>query len=279
MKQSEVIRKAVQTDPAAKGMRAEMAAGQMAKSPAGGAMPINTLHADIREVFHRALGDVSEPQFDEVAINQRAKLRDAGLDPDTAPPEGYRRLAPEEWQKVKEETRTKLARLKKEIEDKIQDRLGDFKERNPSLVVDDPNGALEKMEARFGNELLNEKNESGLSYRDRIKELRDLVGRDPQRSVYVSKGKPVIEDGVVKPAGPMGELTKAFTDAVFGKNSRKIATSEEFLRRATELSREADVLNDTSKQLRDKIVEGKRSTEGGFIGEGPEAKEDVPQTE
>jgi hypothetical protein len=272
-RQAQAVNDVIAGDKVAKALRGEMKEGRPAKAPIG-AEPqgrnyiVDTLHSDLRSVIHEMLGDKTSMQWDEVAVQQRAKAREAGLDPDTVQPEGYRRVPQEAFQSMRDEAKNELREIQDTFKKRVKDMVDDRLEKNPSLVQEQGEEAAKNIHAQVMRELLNEVDKDGKNITDRVRELRDLMGRDPQRPLYVKKGAPIEEGGVVKAPGDIQEKSLETARRIWGTKLNRIPSEAEWELKAKEFA-ERSRLHKAIAQGVSKFLDIKvpKTGEAGYVGE------------
>jgi len=270
--QANAINDIIAGDKMSQALRAEMR-GEKAMSARGQAflVPGTATHGDIRIAIHEILGDRTATSFDEIAINQRAKAREQGLDPDAVLPEGYRRVLPEEFQTMRLAAKTELGEIQENFKNRLKDIVSDRIEKNPALMQEQGEEAAKSIHVQALKELLAEKNEKGLTLAEQIKELRDLIGRDVQRPLYAKKGAPVVSaEGVVSAPGDIPAKSLEVARRIWDKKLNKIPDDVEWVKKADEHKERGRLAKAIAQGLKS-ILEAKppkgKEGEAGFIGD------------
>lgn len=253
---------------------------QYSKSTGGPIRVIGTMRGELRSVIHEILGDKTSMEFDEIAVNQRARAREEGLDPDTIQPEGYRKQSPEEYQATRLGAKTELQELQDNFKKRLQDIVNDRLERNPSLIQEQGEEAAKSIHAQALKELLAEKNDKGQTLSEQIIDLRKILGRDVQRPLYVKKGSPVVDaSGVVSAPGSIPAKSLDVARRIWDKKLNKIPEDQAWVKKADEFAEKSRLhraIAQGVKTLLDvKPPKGKES-QSGVIGEAtPPTKSDA----
>lgn len=270
--QAKEVQRIVDNHPIAEAIREEMAAGSPAKSPAGGVTIIGSTHADMRTVLHDALGDKTQSKFDEIAINQRAKLREKGIDPD-AGVEADRRA-------ILENSKKELAELQAYGKKRLIELTESHLEKNASRVqeIGEDEAAAEAKKVATA-QVMQEKLADGKTMRERVSALREIIGREAQRDVYSGKGKAVVENGVVKHPGQIAEKTLDLAQKIWGRKLNKIPDSDQWTAKIAELQSTSQlhswIADRADRRIQD-IKAGFKGQEGfAAIGGVPLTKETV----
>lgn len=256
--QASEVQRIIDSHPIAEAIREEMASGTPAKSPAGGVTIIGSTHADMRTMLHDALGDKTQTKFDEIAINQRAKMREKGIDPD-AGVEADRRA-------ILEQSKKELAELQAYGKKRLTELTESYLEKNPSRVqeIGEDEAAAEAKKAAT-SQLLSEKLANGKTMRERVADLRGIIGREAQREVYASKGKAVIDNGVVKHPGDIPEKTLDVAQKIWGRKLNKIPDADQWTAKVAEFRSMAElhrfIADRADKRIQD-IKAGFKGQEG-----------------
>lgn len=266
LSQADVVDQVRMQHPTAKAAREAMSEGRPVKLPVGvgeqfsaKGTPISivdTMPFDARRVLHELLGDESKQKFDEIALGQREKLREKGIDPDQAV---------KEQTEVQQAARAELMQLRDEVRDKAMKIAQEAKEKSPGKALEiGEEEFLKQEQGKALARLLKEPaEEGGKSLNDRIRQLRAIVDRDPSRLVFRKRGAPVEEAGVVKPAGVIGEKTLELANRIWKRKLRNIPSDAEWQAKAQEFRNKGNLL----KRIADKIAEKLGGDERGFVGE------------
>src|SRR6267142_1067351 len=295
--QAQAINDIISGDKLAKALREEMQGPREGQGEVGGYLGtksqfaeatgspirvIGTTHGDLRAAIHEMLGDRTAMHFDEIALDQRARARDQGLDPETVQPEGYRRLSPEEFQARKIKATNMLGEIQETFKTRLKDIVADRLAKNPSLVQEQGEEATKTLHSQALKELLAEKNDKGLTIAEQIKELRELLGRDVQRPLYVKKGEPVVTpEGVVKGPGEIPSKSLEVARRIWGTKLNKIPDEAAWEAKAGEFQERSRLHKAIAQGLKSileaKLPKGKEG-ESGFVGEASKShpKVDVP---
>lgn len=257
--QAESVRATLESDPFAKQMRAEMSdTTKWRRTVQEGAGPEGTdLHSwermgsdvgvDTRESYHKLLGDNTR------TVEQASP--DNGID---------------------EATRKNAEGKIQEIKDLLNQRAEELISRDPSADALDPKQRLARI-------LKDEKLFHGRDLAGELKEYRSIAGRKPSYETAtrapqidaatgkdlgsrgtLGKGKAVLdEQGVVRPAGKVGEITLDYQNKLLGKKLNKIDKTA-IEQHASNLERRAGFYDNLLKNLKQK--RGPNS-ESGVIGE------------
>ena len=252
---------------------------QFSKSTGGPIRVVGTLHGDIRAVIHEMLGDKTSMQFDEIAVDQRARAREQGLDPDTVQPEGYRKVGPDEFAAMRLEAKNELQELQDNFKNRLKSIVEDRIEKNPSLIQEQGEEAIKSIHAQALRELLAEKNEKGETITENINRLRKLLGRDLQRPLYVRKGEPVVEGGVVSAPGAIPAKSLEVARRIWDKQLNKIPEDQAWVKKADEHKEQSRLHRAIAQGVKAfldvKPPKGKEG-ESGFIGDqGPGRASDI----
>lgn len=253
---------------------------QFSKATGGPIRVVGTLHGDIRSVIHEMLGDKTSMQFDEIAVNQRAKAREEGKDPDLVQPEGYRRVSPDEFTNMRLAAKQELQELQDNFKNRLSAIVEDRLVKNASLVEEQGEEAVKNIHAQALKELLAEKNNKGLTLTEQIKELRDLIGRDLQRPLYVKKGAPVVDEaGVVSAPGAIPAKSLEVARRIWDKKLNKIPEDQAWVKKADEFAEKSRLHRAIAQGVKAfldvKPPKGKEG-ESGYIGDmGPGRSSDI----
>ena len=266
--------------PLSKAIRREMAPGQpvvshpeqttqFSKTTGKPIRITGTTKNIIREALHNALDDKISMEWDEINLEQRARARKEGIDPDSIQPEGYRLMPPVEYQAQKveaiKETKELQDRLIGGLRTILTERIADAKLR----LGREPNEEeVKAIHDQALKELLAEKNEKGETIVQQVEKLHKFIGRSPQRPVYVRKGEPVIEGGVVGSGAPVPSMTLKIWNAITGKKNNKIGSPAEWKAEADkhkEMGRLHGSIAAFVKTFLD--IKPPKGKEGGAIGE------------
>ena len=283
-KQAEVGRSVRLTDPLATELR-QQTQGAEGRRASGGTeqfsklkgTPIQIVGAQTRGVLdaiHGALGDEMQVVVDPVVREQRARLIEDGKDPDTVSiPEGYRNLTAEEWKKTRANLIAEQNALKTQLRERIEEHVRERALSDPSIPAGIQAGLVnpDKIRAESFKDVIEERNEAGESYKDRIAELDRIIGRNPTKRIYARKGAPITdEQSVVHPAGAIGEKTLAFANAFFNrKNLNKIPDDAAFEARAKDLERRATLLETLASRVRERKA---KLDQRGSVGDSSTAE-------
>lgn len=245
--QAKVGRSVLDSDPVAKAMRGEMANSRPIRpwkinvdEGVEGTVIGNDFPGQLRDQFHQILGD---------------RVTTEGGIPEEA------------WTDVKRTAKAGLNDAKATLQKRMED---------IATAQNDPN--IPKADL-VDQALRQEKLSSGRDLLSEVRDLQSILGTQRERLRYQGKGLPVTdEQGVVRPAGSVGEKTLEFANKFFDKkNLNKIPDDSAWEARAKDLERRASLLDTVAKKMGERR-KAQLGDQGGFVGEG-KAILDKPQIE
>lgn len=268
--------KLIRDEPLVKAMRDQMAGRSAFKATVAniedveaGGKPVfdrqrfgDSLQHDIRESFHKLLGD----QMQQVAPGEIRPGEDywEGTAPTPgAQPAEYKGVPKEQWEAFRQERIKELAGIKDQLEQRIEG------------LASDPVHEGKTQAQLLKQALADEKLYNGRDLSSEIKGLRDIIGVDPTKLVYKSKGEPTVgPSGEAKAPGNLAVKSQKLINAIYGKTLKQIPDNDTLARDATNDRRTGTALQRAASQYETRWNLSKtpestltRRSEGGFMGE------------